>query len=58
MDTINIIDDDAEADEELFELPDVLVGSGEYQIVGIRYYNGVVHPGEYVTLVREPNNRE
>ncbi len=57
METINIIDDDAEADEE-FEIPDVLVGSGAYQIVGIRYYNGVVHPGEYVTLVREPNNGE
>lgn len=32
------------------------MGSGEYQIVGIRYYNGVAHPGEFVTLVREPNN--
>jgi len=33
-----------------------LLGSGEYQIVGIRYYNGVAHPGEFVTLVREPRN--
>jgi SWI/SNF-related matrix-associated actin-dependent regulator of chromatin subfamily A3 len=32
------------------------LGSGEYQIVGIRYYNGVAHPGEFVTLVREPHN--
>jgi len=26
------------------------------QIVGIRYYNGVAHPGEFVQLVREPRN--
>lgn len=26
------------------------------KIVGIKYYNGVAHPGEYVKLVREPNN--
>mmetsp|Transcript_45123 Transcript_45123/g.94645 ORF Transcript_45123/g.94645 Transcript_45123/m.94645 type:complete len:876 (+) Transcript_45123:187-2814(+) len=38
------------------DLPDVLVGNGEYQIVGIRYYSGVAHPGEYVSLVREPRN--
>ena len=25
-------------------------------VVGIRYYKGKAHPGEYVTLVREPNN--
>ena len=35
---------------------DHLVGSGEYQIVGIQNYDGVAHPGEYVVLVREPNN--
>ena len=34
----------ADSDEE--EQQDHLVGSGEYQIVGIRYYTGVVHPGE------------
>ena len=33
-----------------------LIGSGEYQIVGIRYYKGVAHPGEYIELIREPNN--
>jgi SWI/SNF-related matrix-associated actin-dependent regulator of chromatin subfamily A3 len=26
------------------------------QIVGIRYYTGKAHPGEYVHLVREPSN--
>ncbi|KAL7426073.1 hypothetical protein ACHAXH_000525, partial [Discostella pseudostelligera] len=56
MDIINIIDDDAEDEEEYQELPDVLVGSGAYQIVGIRYYTGVAHPGEFVNLIREPNN--
>ncbi len=25
-------------------------------MVGIRYYNGVAHPGEYVKLIREPHN--
>ena len=46
---------DSEDDEEQ-ELSDVLVGQGEYQIVGIRYYAGVAHPGEFVVLVREPRN--
>ena len=56
MEIINI---DDEADEEYYqELSDVLVGSGSYQIVGIRYYTGVVRPGQYVNLVREPNNRK
>ncbi len=58
MDIINIIDDDAEDEEEYLELPDVLVGSGAYQIVGIHYYTGVAHPGEFINLIREPNNRE
>ena len=47
---------DSDVEEE--DLPDHLVGFGEYQIVGIRYYSGVAHPGEYVVLVREPRNRE
>ncbi|KAL7498338.1 hypothetical protein ACHAWT_009386 [Skeletonema menzelii] len=42
--------------EEEQDVPDTLLGSGEYQIVGIRYYNGVAHPGEFVRLVREPRN--
>mmetsp|Transcript_5440 Transcript_5440/g.11830 ORF Transcript_5440/g.11830 Transcript_5440/m.11830 type:complete len:878 (+) Transcript_5440:183-2816(+) len=45
-----------DSDVEDQDLPDVLVGNGEYQIVGIRYYSGVAHPGEFVTLVREPRN--
>lgn len=52
-----VIDSDSDV-EEVQDLPDVLVGSGEYEIVGIRYYSGVAHPGEFVTLVREPHNRE
>ena len=53
----SIVDVDSDVEEQM-DLPDVRVGSGEYQIVGIRYYSGVAHPGEYVTLVREPRNRE
>ncbi|CAJ1964574.1 unnamed protein product [Cylindrotheca closterium] len=34
----------------------VLLAKGDYLIVGIRYYQGVAHPGEYVYLVREPSN--
>ncbi|KAL9184392.1 hypothetical protein ACHAXT_002478 [Thalassiosira profunda] len=49
----NVTDGDT---SEMDDLPDWRVGSGEYQIVGIRYYNGVAHPGEFVTLVREPSN--
>lgn len=43
-------------EEDAVEDSNILIGSGEYLIVGIRYYNGVAHPGEYVELVREPNN--
>ena len=32
------------------------VGSSEYRIVGLQHYDGRAHPGEYVTLVREPHN--
>lgn len=28
----------------------------EVEVVGLRYYDGVVHTGEFVTLVREPRN--
>ena len=50
---VNLAEEESDND-----LDDHLVGSGEYQIVGIRYYTGVAHPGEYVVLVREPRNRE
>lgn len=57
---VNLLNDNA---DELFyndnddDLDDsILIGSGEYTIVGIRYYTGIAHPGEYIQLVREPNN--
>lgn len=40
---------DSGSDEE--DVPDdVRIGGGEYQIVGIRYYAGVAHPGEFVNV--------
>ncbi len=45
-----------EITEEADDVSDILIGSGEYLIVGIRYYKGVAHPNEYVELIREPNN--
>lgn len=44
-------DEDIEEEET-----NILIGSGEYLIVGIRYYKGVAYPGEFVKLVREPHN--
>jgi SWI/SNF-related matrix-associated actin-dependent regulator of chromatin subfamily A3 len=32
------------------------LGSVQFTIVGMRYYSGVAHAQEYVTLVREPQN--
>lgn len=34
----------------------VRIGQSEYNLVGIRYYRGVAHPGEFIKIVREPNN--
>lgn len=45
-----------EEDNSAFQNQGVLVCRGEFEIVGIRYYPGVAHPGEYVYLVREPSN--
>ncbi|KAK1869862.1 hypothetical protein I4F81_012327 [Pyropia yezoensis] len=42
-------DDDASDD-------DVHLGAVACSIVGMRYYQGVVHQGEWVELVREPSN--
>ncbi|CAM9642441.1 unnamed protein product, partial [Discosporangium mesarthrocarpum] len=42
-----------EHDEESRE---VYFGSAALMVVGCRYYSGVAHRGEYVTLVREPRN--
>jgi SWI/SNF-related matrix-associated actin-dependent regulator of chromatin subfamily A3 len=35
---------------------DVLVGSALMKVVGIKYYTGVLHKGEFAYLVREPRN--
>lgn len=43
-----------EDDDESSSL--LLLGSMQCTIVGIRYYEGVAHPGEFVHLVREPAN--
>ena len=45
-------DDDDNHDNERT----VLIASSSAQIVGIRYYDGVAHPGEFVSLQREPDN--
>ena len=42
--------------EEEEEDESILVASVECPIVGIRFYNGVAHKGEYVVLVRESQN--
>jgi len=49
-----IVDSHPEDEEE--EDTMVLFATIPLQVVGIRYYNGVAHPGEYVNLVREPRN--
>jgi SWI/SNF-related matrix-associated actin-dependent regulator of chromatin subfamily A3 len=51
-----VIDIDSSDDEENNEFTPTLLGSTENQVVGIRSYTGVAHPGEFVRLVREPNN--
>ena len=35
---------------------DVLVGSAQMRVVGIKYYTGLLHKGEFAFLVREPSN--
>ena len=47
-------DDDEQEQDEQQHIQNV--GRCQLTIVGIRYYNGTVHPGEYVNLHREPNN--
>lgn len=34
-----------------------LYGTHDNKIVGCRYYNGIVSPGEVVVLRREPTNQ-
>lgn len=43
--------------EEEDDVPEVLYGYADLMIVGCIYYSGVAHRGEFVNLVREPNNR-
>ena len=45
--------DDVAGDEFSAE---IYYGCFEAQIVGCRYYSGMAHKGEFVTLVREPHN--
>jgi SWI/SNF-related matrix-associated actin-dependent regulator of chromatin subfamily A3 len=59
---IDLTQDDDEAfeenhEEESFQMM-VPISNHPLQlsVVGIRYYRGVAHPGEYVQLVREPHN--
>ena len=40
-----------EEDEEL-----QFLGTVNFSVVGIRYYRGEAHPGEFLTLAREPHN--
>jgi SWI/SNF-related matrix-associated actin-dependent regulator of chromatin subfamily A3 len=40
----------------LDDYDEVLLGTLKVPIVGIRFYSGVVHLGEWVNLVREPQN--
>uniref|UniRef100_A0A8C5F7T1 Helicase-like transcription factor n=1 Tax=Gadus morhua TaxID=8049 RepID=A0A8C5F7T1_GADMO len=46
----------AAASEEPDADGSVLFGQLQGSVVGIRYYTGVVNPGEMVALVRQPNN--
>lgn len=48
---------DAEGEsEEERAAREVLFGTLQTDIVGVRYYSGTVHAGEYVSIVREPRN--
>jgi SWI/SNF-related matrix-associated actin-dependent regulator of chromatin subfamily A3 len=48
---------DAEGEsEEERAAREVLFGTLQSDIVGVRYYSGTVHAGEYVSIVREPRN--
>jgi len=49
-------DDSSTAQGEFEREEDVLCGAAEMKVVGIKYYPGVLHKGEYAFLVREPRN--
>jgi SWI/SNF-related matrix-associated actin-dependent regulator of chromatin subfamily A3 len=52
------VEDDDDEDEDDLELLGTVSTNTAHncQIVGIRYYTGKAHPGEYVRLAREPSN--
>lgn len=50
----SIVSPEEEPEEE--EEEQLFLGTVNFSIVGIRYYTGQAHPGEYVFLRREPNN--
>ena len=47
---------DEEESDEARAAREVLLGTLHSDIVGVRYYQGTVHAGEYVTINREPRN--
>lgn len=47
--------DDQEHEEEEEEVL-LHIGTLKFDIVGLRYYKGIAHPGEFVSFVREPQN--
>jgi len=49
-------DEDAALDDEEEEEEELLLYTSRVLIKGLQHYRGVAHPGEYVNLVREPNN--
>jgi len=51
-------EEEVEEDEQQQQqqAPLLRLGSLNSSVVGIRYYDGVLHPGEYAVLHREPNN--
>jgi len=47
---------DTEVDAEAGEAPGAHLGVALCSVVGMRYYDGVIHQGEWVELVRQPHN--
>jgi SWI/SNF-related matrix-associated actin-dependent regulator of chromatin subfamily A3 len=53
---IDLSQDEEAFEEESFQMVPISNHPLRLSVVGIRYYRGVAHPGEYVQLVREPHN--
>lgn len=47
----------ADTDDENRRDREICFGTMQSKIVGCRFYSGMAHAGEYVNLVREPNNK-